>query len=208
MKRNVNGKIVILLTTAALCFAGCSIKGDKESITTETTIKTTESTETVNGTESTMTSETTETAAQDSSSQEQVSTAESSESSVVEIQSGIDVKSKLEEAEQNASVLQQKLTQDASLTQKDMNDLSYEIYMVWDDLLNELWGILKENLDQEVMDKLLQEQRGWISQKEAEVKLAGEKYAGGSIALLVSNQKAAELTKERVYELAVYLGLE
>ena len=86
-----------------------------------------------------------------------------------------------------------------------MNMLSYEIYQIWDDVLNELWNTLKLTLDQEKMDNLLEEQRAWIVTKEEEVKQAAEAVSGGSLAPLVSNQKAAELTRTRVYELASYL---
>ncbi len=120
------------------------------------------------------------------------------------VENKIDVRPMLEAAEEEASQLQTKLTEDASLTQTDMNEISNEIYMIWDDLLNELWAELKDYLDQESMDKLLEEQRAWITEKEDAVKQAAAEYEGGSIAPLISNQKAAELTKERVYVLAEY----
>lgn len=116
-----------------------------------------------------------------------------------------DVQRALEDAESKATELQKKLQEDASLTQTDMNMLSYEIYQIWDDVLNELWNTLKLTLDQEKMDNLLEEQRAWIVTKEEEVKQAAEAVSGGSLAPLVSNQKAAELTRTRVYELASYL---
>lgn len=120
----------------------------------------------------------------------------------------IDVQGMLTEAEEKASALQKKLTEDSTLKQFEMNELSYEIYCVWDDLLNELWVILKDTLDETTMNTLLEEQRAWITMKEAEVKKAGEAFAGGSMAPLASNQKGAELTKLRVYELAKYLWVE
>ena len=76
---------------------------------------------------------------------------------------------------------------------------------MWDSDLNVIWRDLKVILDAESFDKLLQEQREWIAQKEAEVKKAGADYEGGSIQPMVMNQKAAELTKTRVYELLEYL---
>ena len=145
---------------------------------------------------------------------EQQNTTESSETvettteSTVKIEVDVDgmlEAAEQEAAEQEAAVLEKKLSEDASLKQSDMNILSSEIYVIWDDLLNELWGILKENLDQETMDKLLQEQRAWIVDKEAAVKEAGAQFAGGSMAPLAANQKAAELTKARVQVLAEYL---
>lgn len=113
----------------------------------------------------------------------------------------------LADAEKEAAALEKKLAEDASLSQADMNELSNEIYVVWDEALNELWGILKDTQDENTMNDLLKEQREWIDMKEAEVKKAGEEFAGGSMQALVVNQKDAELTKDRVYELADYLGV-
>lgn len=76
----------------------------------------------------------------------------------------------------------------------------------WDDTLNELWKALKDSLDENTMENLLEEQRGWIAEKEAEIKQAGE--GGGSLAALLSSQKAEDMTRVRVYELAGYLGYE
>lgn len=117
-----------------------------------------------------------------------------------------DIKSELSRVENEVEILEKKLYEDETLKQSDMNDLSYDIYVLWDDLLNDMWKVIKENLDEESMDELLKEQREWIDEKEKAVKEAGNEYAGGSMAPLVSNQKAAELTKERVYELVPYLS--
>lgn len=113
----------------------------------------------------------------------------------------------LADAEKEAAALEKKLAEDASLSQADMNELSNEIYVVWDEALNELWGILKDTQDENTMNDLLKEQREWIDMKEAEVKKAGEEFAGGSMQALVVKQKDSELTKVRVYELADYLGV-
>lgn len=104
-------------------------------------------------------------------------------------------------------IWKKKLYEDASLTQADMNEISYEISTVWDELLNEIWTILNQSLDEETKAELLAEQCAWITEKEAEVKQVGEE-AGGSIAALLCNQRVAQLTRIRVYELANYLGYE
>ena len=122
------------------------------------------------------------------------------------IQTEFDVQKVLEEAEIEASVKQKKLQEDASLTQTDMNILSGEICQIWDEVLNDLWKNLKSTLDKESWSSLLEEQRAWIMGKEEDVKQAGA--GGGSIAILAGNQRAAELTRTRVYELAFYLGFE
>ncbi len=125
-----------------------------------------------------------------------------------EAQEKFDIQTILDAAETQAADLETKLYEDGTLTQADMNVISYEIYMVWDDTLNNIWQLLKDSLDEEIMTELLEEQRAWITKKEAEVKLAGEEVAGGSIAGLVCNQRAAKLTRIRVYELASYLGYD
>ncbi len=89
-------------------------------------------------------------------------------------------------------------------TQADMNEISGQLYQVWDDTLNVIWGIMKTNLNPELMDQLTVEERTWITGKEAAVKAAGDEYKGGSLQSMVMNSKAAELTRERAYALAEY----
>ncbi len=132
---------------------------------------------------------------------------EEPEEQATEVQVNYDIQIMLEEAEAQAADLEKKLYEDASLTQADMNEISNEISTVWDELLNEIWSILNQSLDEETKAELLEEQRAWITEKEAEVKQVGEE-AGGSIAALLCNQRAAQLTRTRVYELANYLGYE
>ena len=117
-----------------------------------------------------------------------------------------DIASELSRVEDKVEILEKKLYEDETLKQSEMNDLSYDIYVLWDDLLNDMWKAIKESLDEESMNELLKEQREWIDEKESAVKEAGDEYAGGSMAPLASNQKAAEMTKERVYELVPYLS--
>lgn len=95
--------------------------------------------------------------------------------------------------------------QNDPLTQLDYNEKTQRLYEMWDSDLNAIWSDLKVLLDDESFDRLLQEQREWIAIKEAEVKKAGAEYEGGSMQPMVMNQKAAELTKIRVYELLEYL---
>lgn len=180
MKRKLNKKLIAVCMMASLCFSGCGKMkiAEKESVQSNETI---------------------ETDAAGSSEITESITIENTE------KIGIDIDGMMEAADQEAALLEKKLTEDATLTQSDMNALSQEIYMIWDNLLNELWGILKENLDQETMDTLLKEQRIWITEKEVAVKEAGAAFSGGSMATLAANQKAAELTKARVQVLVEYL---
>lgn len=106
--------------------------------------------------------------------------------------------------EQLASELEDKL-QKEDLTQSDMTEISSQLYQLWDNELNVIWAKLKETLDQTTMENLTKEEREWISYKEDEIKKAGVEYEGGTMQPMVENDKGAELTKTRVYELAEYL---
>ena len=86
-------------------------------------------------------------------------------------------------------------------TQQDMNEKSQELYKLWDDALNYLWGELKNKLPEDEFAKLLDEQRAWVTDKEAAVEEAGKEVEGGSMYPLVVNSEGAKLTEERVYEL-------
>lgn len=110
----------------------------------------------------------------------------------------------ISDAEERAAELEEDF-QNAQ-TQTELNEISGEIYTVWDDVLNALWGMLKENLDEESMKELTQEELRWIEEKEAEAQKAGAEYEGGSMQAMIVNQKAAELTKDRVYVLEGYLN--
>ena len=94
--------------------------------------------------------------------------------------------------------------QEEAETQGDMNVAAKEMYQLWDDTLNTIWGFLEESLDKTDMDALRKEESEWIASKEAEVQAVGEETGGGSLQPLVEAMKAAEMTKARVYELAKY----
>lgn len=87
------------------------------------------------------------------------------------------------------------------LTQTEYNEKSGELYELWDYTLNRLWDVLKKTQDTETMQALTEEERAWISSKEAAVAEAGAEYEGGSMQPMVMNREAAKLTKDRVYEL-------
>ena len=110
------------------------------------------------------------------------------------------IRSSVTYAEGRDAELQAKLQED--LSQTELNLTSGELYQAWDDALNEIWQILKSNLDTEEMAVLTEEELRWIADKEAAVQEAGAEFEGGSMQPLIMNQKAAALTRDRVYELA------
>lgn len=94
--------------------------------------------------------------------------------------------------------------QKEAVTQMDMNITAAEMYQLWDDTLNIVWGLLEENLSEADMEVLREEEREWIAFKDAEVQAAGQECEGGSIQPLMEATRAANLTKARVYELIEY----
>lgn len=119
--------------------------------------------------------------------------------------SGYNIIDELEQSlvyrEEEAQALEDAVMNDPNLTQLDLNDHMYRIYQIWDLTLNEIWGILKRNLSADDMASLTEEQLDWITRKEESMKEAGAEVEGGSMYGMAVNQKGAELTKERVYEL-------
>lgn len=67
--------------------------------------------------------------------------------------------------------------------------------------MNTVWEALEQTQDEGTMSSLIAEEREWIALKEKEVAEAGAEYEGGSIQAMVMNQKAAEMTRARAYEL-------
>ena len=84
-------------------------------------------------------------------------------------------------------------------TQTEMDEESSEMYNVADNCINEIWNIVKYNVSD--YDTVLEEQRSWISEKEAKAKEAMSAYDGGTLANTAFNQVAAEMTMDRCKEL-------
>lgn len=117
------------------------------------------------------------------------------------------LKERMNYTEEEAASLENSIRND-SLTQTEYNEKTQELYELWDYALNDVWNVLKQTQDTETMNALTVEERDWIAAKEQAVDEAGAEYEGGSMQQMVRNQKAAELTKERVYELLKLLGIE
>lgn len=113
------------------------------------------------------------------------------------------VRAEVGKAEVRAADLKDKLQ--AAQSQIELNEISGELYKMWDETLNSIWGILKESLDEKAMQILTKNERAWIAEKEAAVEEAGKAFEGGSMEVLEMNMKAADLTRDRVYDLMGYL---
>lgn len=121
-----------------------------------------------------------------------------------EMEPSVSIDEELAGVAQEAADLENKLYKEA-MTQLEMNTLASELYQLWDTELNTIWSQLKEKLDSSAMDTLTTEEREWIAKKEDAIKKAGAEYEGGTMQPMQQCLKGAELTKDRVYELADYL---
>jgi len=107
-------------------------------------------------------------------------------------------------AKEQADAIRSSLEEEV-LTQTDMNVKAQELYEIWDEVLNCLWGELKNTLPEEELEILLDEQRTWIAEKEKAIEEVGKEVEGGSMYSLIVNTEAARITEERVYELYEFL---
>ncbi|TQR17482.1 lysozyme inhibitor LprI family protein [Psychrobacillus soli] len=98
----------------------------------------------------------------------------------------------MEEADRNT---------EAGTTMVELKEQEAERYRKWDVELNEIYGVLKEQLSTEQMDKLREEQRNWLIRRDEIAKEASLKYKGGSMESLEYVATLASLTRERCYEL-------
>lgn len=89
-------------------------------------------------------------------------------------------------------------------TQLEMNTCAEQLYTNSDECLNSIWNVVKYNVDEDEFQEILEEQRAWIVDKEAE---ANEVYTedSGSLGPTDYYLKLAELTMDRCEELVEYL---
>lgn len=82
-----------------------------------------------------------------------------------------------------------------------LKDLAGNRWELWDDLLNEVYGVLEEQLSTEEMDQLREEQRNWLTYRDDTALEASLKYKGGTQEHLEYVTVLGNLTEERCYEL-------
>ncbi|WP_297631941.1 lysozyme inhibitor LprI family protein [uncultured Clostridium sp.] len=86
-------------------------------------------------------------------------------------------------------------------SQTAMNAQSYEIYNIWNNKLNEIWGTLEQKLPANKMSELRTSENQWIKDKEAKEAAIKAQYQGGSVMPLEVNMELASLTEQRCYYL-------
>ena len=86
------------------------------------------------------------------------------------------------------------------LSVAEMYDLEEMRYQEWDDLLNEIYGVLKSVLSSAEMDALTVAQRDWIVYRDNKAEKGTDQLGGGwqSLQRMIN---LGDITKERCYEL-------
>lgn len=82
-----------------------------------------------------------------------------------------------------------------------MEDALAEQYSKWDDLLNDIYGVLKTQLSSEDMEALKKEQRSWIKTRDKKAKEASDSAGDGSAFNIEYTKSLIETTKDRCHEL-------
>ncbi len=71
----------------------------------------------------------------------------------------------------------------------------------WDDMLNEIYSLLKTQLTESEMKELKSKQLAWIEYRDKTAENEANAAGGGSLTTVDYNSTLATLTKERCYEL-------
>ncbi|CAM4028138.1 hypothetical protein BAMA_08745 [Bacillus manliponensis] len=83
----------------------------------------------------------------------------------------------------------------------DIVDGINENYQLWDDRLNEIYGVLKNNMPAVEFEAMKAKQIEWIKLKESRVSAIYNDPNNGTMKLIESADEAYRMTKERCYEL-------
>lgn len=83
----------------------------------------------------------------------------------------------------------------------DMVQAASTEFKRWDDLLNDIWAVLKAEMNEKDFEKLLDEQLSWIKNKEDLALAAAKEMEGGSMYNVIYTDSLAQTTKSRCYEL-------
>lgn len=82
-------------------------------------------------------------------------------------------------------------------TTLEIHKISNEHFKIWDDLLNEIYGILKQQLSENDMNNLQKEELQWIEYRDNKAKQDSLKYKGGTLEGIANIDSRTESTKDR-----------
>jgi len=97
--------------------------------------------------------------------------------------------------------LKVKLKDKLAGTTIEMREAESEIYIAWDEMLNEVYSEIISTLSEEEKDKLILEEKNWIEERDKKADDAAKEVEGGTMEPLVGTSSLGVSTKERCYEL-------
>lgn len=108
-----------------------------------------------------------------------------------------DINNQSDVAESGTSSFRQQAEQEVNETEQQASvvESGNEQYEIWDRCLNDVWGYHQEALSSEEMETLIQEEMDWIQNKENIINTIKMQSVEEAL------KKAAEITRERVYDL-------
>ncbi|NBI08329.1 lysozyme inhibitor LprI family protein [Senegalia massiliensis] len=107
---------------------------------------------------------------------------------------------RLDNIQEELNALPEKKDSDKGSTNA-MKSYYGKAYEMYDEELNDIYALLKQELSPEVMENLKAEQLKWIKEKEEKANKEMKKYEGGTFELVSNYVSLYESTKERCYEL-------
>lgn len=203
---------IILAGCLMFSLTACSAGGNSEqpSQTQETTLS--ESNETEEGT-SVVKEQTEEVPSGNSATENSSTKAEQevdftydySEDIKADIDNVVSGSSSLQTELENVETIIQKYKRlaEKAQSQSEMNESSKWPFVIWDTELNNLWSRFSNSADQQTKERILADQRNWISMKEeASLECIGSSEENGSMYPLLANAFLEEITRNRAYILA------
>ncbi len=94
-----------------------------------------------------------------------------------------------------------KLNNKKASTTVEMEKVAADSYKMWDDTLNEIYGVLKQQLSSNVMSDVREQQLDWITNRDNKAKKDASSYQGGTLYEVEFLNSLTKTTKERCYEL-------
>lgn len=83
----------------------------------------------------------------------------------------------------------------------EMKEAENTRYKSWDDMLNEIYNLLKTQLTKDEMKKLEEEEVKWIKYRDETAENESKEFEGGTIQPVIYTSSLTKTTKNRCYEL-------
>lgn len=90
---------------------------------------------------------------------------------------------------------------EGSGTTIEMKEAENTRYKSWDDMLNEIYNLLKTQLTEDEMKKLQEEEIEWIKYRDETAENEAKKFEGGTLQPIAYISSLTKTTKNRCYEL-------